>query len=224
MAIGWGYYSFALYTDSATVRNWIGNSMSEEKRLMTKGAAEMIIKRILGTLKSVLEEFQVDCNVHLIASDKNKADKRWLVMNNAVGDNVCYGAVSVKEVHDAHHFGVDRTLFLPRQLARNVSREIVDRVVRQCDRCQMKDPSPVRHKSEELPVAGLWQRIAVDIVHYRSKPYLSVVDCGPSRFAVWRGLSVETVDHVSRLLNELFLEQGPVRELLMDNATAGLPR
>ena len=22
MAIGWGYHSFALYTDSATVRNW----------------------------------------------------------------------------------------------------------------------------------------------------------------------------------------------------------
>ena len=71
----------------------------------------------------------------------------------------------------------------------------------------------------ELQVVGLWQRIAVDIVHYRSKHYLSVVDCGPSWFAVWRGLSVETADHVARLLNEIFLERGPVRDVIMDNAT-----
>ena len=74
MAIGWGYHSFVFHTDSATVHNWIGNSMSEETRITTKGAAEIIIKRKLGTLKSVLEEFQIHCNVQLILSDKNKAD------------------------------------------------------------------------------------------------------------------------------------------------------
>ena len=48
---------------------------------------------------------------------------------------------------------------------------------------------------------------------------MSVVDCGPGRIAIWRQLKRESADEIASILNEIFLERGPVEELLMDNAT-----
>ena len=48
---------------------------------------------------------------------------------------------------------------------------------------------------------------------------MSVVDCGPGRIAIWRQLRRESADEIASILNEIFLERGPVEELLMDNAT-----
>ncbi|XP_045136504.1 uncharacterized protein LOC123519337 [Portunus trituberculatus] len=225
LALGWGYRSFELFTDSATVFNWISNSMSEEKRVKTKGAAEIMIKRRLGILKNIVREFEIYFRVRLIATDKNKADmltrvpKKWLTTNNTDEQNFCAGVLNLKEVHDAHHFGVDRTLFLARQLDPSISRAAVQRVVRQCDRCQMINPAPVRHNGGEINASENWQRVAIDVTHYRHQPYLSIIDCGPSRFALWKELRMETANHIAQILNDIFLERGPVSELLMDNAT-----
>ena len=68
-------------------------------------------------------------------------------------------------------------------------------------------------------VTGNWKRLAVDVTHYRGAAYLSVVDCGPGRIAIWRQLKWESADEIASILNEIFLERGPVEELLMDNAT-----
>ena len=48
---------------------------------------------------------------------------------------------------------------------------------------------------------------------------MSVVDCRPGRIAIWRQLKRESADEIASILNEIFLERGPVEELLMDNAT-----
>ena len=46
-----------------------------------------------------------------------------------------------------------------------------------------------------------------------------MVDCGLGRIAIWRQLKRESADEIASILNEIFLERGPVEELLMDNAT-----
>lgn len=63
-------------------------------------------------------------------------------------------------------------------------------------------------------------RLAIDVMHYWQELYLSMVDCGPGRVTVWRWLRSGTVEEISRELNELFLEGGPVDEVLTDKNTA----
>ena len=47
-----------------------------------------------------------------------------------------------------------------------------------------------------------------------------MVDCGPSRFAIWRQLRYESAVYVIAELSSVFYERGPPSELLVDNATA----
>ena len=45
-----------------------------------------------------------------------------------------------------------------------------------------------------------------------------MIDCGPSRYAKWKKIRGETYREISHVLNEIFLERGPVEEVLMDNS------
>ena len=65
-----------------------------------------------------------------------------------------------------------------------------------------------------------WQRLAIDVTHYRGEPYLTVLDCGPGRFAIWRRMRSETAAAIIKELEQIFYELGPAEELLMDNASA----
>jgi hypothetical protein len=49
------------------------------------------------------------------------------------------------------------------------------------------------------------------------KKYLTTIDCGPGRFAIWRMIPDETVNSVIQNFNQIFLERGPPWELLLDN-------
>ena len=63
------------------------------------------------------------------------------------------------------------------------------------------------------------ERLAVDVIHHRSVPYLAMVECGLGRFAIWRQLKNETAENVIAELGQIFYETGPVNEALLDNAT-----
>ena len=222
MALKWDFNVVKVMTDSAAVYNWVMSVITEEKRVHTKGAAEMIIKRRLGTLKSLIEEFDIDISVVLVPTAKNKADvltrirKSWLLKGS--GKEVCL--MSLAQVHGMHHLGVDRTLYLARRQDPTVKREDVRRIVTSCEQCQLIDPAPAKHEPGQLNMPGNWKRLAIDVTHYRQLPYLSMVDCGPGRFAIWKKLRNETGDEMAAVLDELFLERGPVEEVLMDNGMA----
>lgn len=230
LAIKWGLQDLEVKTDSATVCGWMKTVITEDRRVRTKGAAEMIVKRRLGTLRELIDEYSLRLTVTLVPSAKNKADmltrvkKQWLATDPGSENvtEVCCNGVSVDlgEVHKMHHMGVERTLYLARKLDPSVTKGAVKKVVGGCARCQSIDPAPVTHCPGELSVKVSWSRLAVDVTHYRQIPYLSMVDCGPSRFAIWRQLKREDAGEISRVLEEIFLERGPVQELLMDNGTA----
>ena len=229
LGVKWGMRDITILTDSATVCGWVKTTMTEEKRVKSKGAAEMLVKRRLGVLKSMIEELGLSIRVQFVKSECNKADvltrvkKGWL--NQTDEEEKAEGEMhlsisEVKAMHDRHHMGVERTLFLARKVDPAVTKECVREVVRRCPRCQSIDPAPVVHEGGDLGMADSWQRLAIDVTHYRGQPYLTVLDCGPGRFAIWRRMRSETSAAIIRELEQIFYEMGPAEEILMDNAPA----
>ncbi|XP_076043781.1 uncharacterized protein LOC143026882 [Oratosquilla oratoria] len=202
--------------------------LTAEKRIRTKEAAEDIVKRRHGILRELIDEFSVKVSVAQVPSGVNKADaltrvkKSWLrVPEEEARFKVCAaGSLYAKELHRTYHLGADRSLFLARKADPNITRGEVRRVVRAYVRFQSIDPAPRPHATGELNVEENWRRLAVDVEHYRRGRYLSMVDCGLGRFAVWQELKTETGEEIARVVNEIFLERGPVDEVLMDNSTA----
>ena len=101
-----------------------------------------------------------------------------------------------------------------------VSREEVERCVRGCSQCWTIDPAPVKYDHGRLEVERNWSRLALDVTHLGMQSYLTVVDCGPSRFAIWRRVRSENAAEIGDHMEEIFRERGPPDELLMDNSTS----
>ena len=74
LALKWGLRELELKTDSAIVASWIGSLVSGERRVRTKGVAELLVKRRLGVLRDLVCEFGLELVVLLIPSQKNRAD------------------------------------------------------------------------------------------------------------------------------------------------------
>ena len=233
LAVKWDLTNITVMSDSATVCSWVNSVIAGETRVHTTGAAEMIIRRRLGTLKDVIDEFKLTVKMMYVHTTKNIADgltrvrkEWWKELDSGhpgdVDEDICCAVGEgnqLQQLHDMHHFGVERTLFLAKKIDPNITKSDVEKVVKECERCRRIDPSPMTGIGGELSVSDNWKRLAIDITHYRGIPYLSMIDCGPSRFAVWRELTNERAENVVRELNSLFLEMGPVDTILMDNGT-----
>lgn len=227
LALKWGLQEIEVRTDSATVLGWLKSVTTAERRVRTKGASEMIVKRRLGILQELIDECGLKLYAVFVPSEKNKADaltrvkRAWLgVLQEEETEACCVGMPNVKELHQMHHMGIDRTLYVARKVDPGVTRDKVKQVVRHCERCQSIDPAPIVHEVGEISVDGNWKRLAVDVTHYRHKLFLSMVDCGPGRIAIWKELRADNGEEIARMLNDIFLERGPVDEVLMDNSTA----
>ena len=180
-------------------------------------------------MQCTLEECGVAVSTRLVKSAENKADKMTRVLVLWHEKPVCMSAVSseasrwaeLKKVHDETHFGVDRTLYIVKQCRPELSasRDEVKKIVDACFQCKSIDPAPVRWHKGELSVENNWNRVACDITHFSGTAYLTMIDCGPSRFAVWKAISSEMLLEISGKLLEVFRERGPPEQLLLDNAT-----
>ena len=230
VALVWGFKEIELLTDSATVHRWICDGLSGKNRLKTKASSEMLIRRRVDIVTSLVAEYGLQVAVRLVPSADNKADaltrvpQRWL---RAAGLPQCGLAVSadtdqqVAEIHHScGHPGIKRTLHFVRRALPSVTKADVKRVVARCDACQSVDPAPVRWSPGRLDVEAIWQRVAMDITHFRGRSYLSLIDCGPSRFSVWRPLRMQTSAAVIEQLEAVFWERGAPEELLTDNDPA----
>lgn len=226
LAVKWGMKELEIMTDSATVFSWLRSALSETHMIKTKGLSEMLVRRRLAVVREICEEFDMRVSVTWAPSGENKADsltrvsRKWL--QQFKGNAMCAAATTmesvVSEVHKQHHFGVDRTLFLCKQRFPEVTKEMVSNVVKSCHRCCSIDPAPIRWERGELEVDSEWTRLAADITHYNGACYLSIIDCGPSRFAIWRKVSDESTESLIPEITQVFRERGPPKELVLDNA------
>lgn len=229
LGVKWGLTEILIVTDSVTVSRWIDLTLSEERRIKTSGAAEILVKRRLAALKAMVEELGLKLQVKCVPSKENKADELTRVrkvwkesVKSSQRERLSCVAVglSARDLHDQHHFGVERSWYLARLVDPNITKEEMRTVVKSCEQCQSIDPSPVKHVSGELGVSKNWERLALDVTHYRGVPYLTMIDCGPGRFAIWRRLKNEQADQIISELAQVFYERGPVEQVLMDNGSS----
>ncbi|CAM1330156.1 Uncharacterised protein r2_g3930 [Pycnogonum litorale] len=175
-------------------------------------------------------------DIRLVTSDCNLADsltrvpKRWFRSSDRSGlaSNICgiglSGSTLVDQITAIHditgHQGVERTLHFVRRAHLTATRRDVQHIVNKCQVCQSIDPAAVNWKKGRLDVRDVWQRVGMDITHSGGKHYLTLIDCGPSRFAIWRHLRRQDSSSVIQQLESIFLERGAPLELLTDNDTA----
>lgn len=225
--IKWHLKSMRVMTDSATVFGWVNSVIHDSKRPKVNGLGEMLTRRRLSMISELISLYELSVEIVLVRSEENIADaltrvpKRWLkppVAVLSVGCVSSYSIEAIRDLHDTHHLGVERTFYLSRlKWGDATMKEDVERVVRECQVCRRIDPAPVRWENSELSVEETWARLASDVTHHEGVPYLTLVDCGPSRFCVWRQMRNETAETAVKLLEQIFYERGPPKELLTDN-------
>lgn len=93
----------------------------------------------------------------------------------------------------------------------------VEQVVNNCPECLSIDPTPIKWKKGNLDCDEVWKRIAIDVTHFGDKIYLSIVDCGPSRYATWSNIPNESMESILRELQKVMRELGPPLEIIVDN-------
>ena len=219
----WGLTDLKIMTDSATVHGWLHATLSNESKVKSRGISEILVMRRLGIIREMITDCGLNLNVILVRSANNKADsltripQRWLksgVQSASVGMSL----EQIRSRHSEHHFGIDKTAYFVQAENPETSLKDIVSVVKHCDRCRSIDPAPVKWEVGNLDVVHDWDRLAIDVTHYNNNKYLTIVDCGPSRFAIWRRLPSEDAVSVIKILDEVFRERGPANELLMDNA------
>ena len=226
MAIKWNLKDVTILSDSATVCGWVKSVLADSKSPKVSGLSEMIVKRRLSLISELIGEYGLNLKIEKVKSDENKADKMTRVPQKWLSKGTCHVNLALTEdiidrlrnLHDAHHLGVDRTLHLATsKWGSVVTRKDVEEVIEQCHVCKRVDPAPVQWENGHVNVNDDWYRIAADITHYKGASYLTVIDCGPSRYAIWRKLKNESASAVSEQLDHIFSERGSPVELLSDN-------
>lgn len=224
LALKWALKNVEIVTDSATVFGWIRSICGEGGKAKVSGLSEMLIKRRLGLLTDLMQECDLTLSIVLVASEKNRADvltrvpKSWTQLQTQPACAIA--AEKIAQLHKEHHFGVDRSLYLTRMVAPEAQRDEVEACVRACVKCKTIDPQPTRHDEGSLGVSEDWMRLALDGAHYDGQAYLVLIDCGPSRFAIWRKIRSENAEDIAVILDQVFKERGPPAEMLTDNGTA----
>lgn len=108
-----------------------------------KSATEMIVLGRIGILNELIAKFKLTVTTTFVPSVKNKDGvstrirKKWLTMLEVPTKTAecCIKNNEVQELHDKYHFGIDRTLFLDRQVHRNITIDAVKTVVETCWKC-----------------------------------------------------------------------------------------
>ncbi|KAF0293216.1 Intracisternal A-particle Pol-related polyprotein [Amphibalanus amphitrite] len=225
---------------SVTVHRWLSDALSGKARLRTKAQSEMLIRRRVAVFRQLVIEYELEVTIELVASAVNRADEvtrvpnAWLqtadqpTTDSSKAQPVAVAAItsaSASDIRTIHenigHQGVRRTLWYARRElgVRRVSKPAVRDVVRRCQTCASIDPAPERWPGGSLGTERTWDRLAMDVTHVHGHPYLTLVDCGPSRYAIWRRLRRAGALEIVSELENVFLERGAPAEILTDNAT-----
>ena len=96
----------------------------------------------------------------------------------------------------------------------------VKSAIRMCEECQSIDPALIQWEKGKLKGNRNWQRLGIDITHYSTQHFLTLTDCGPLCFSIWKQLVRQDLAKMIRQLEAVFSERGPPHKILTDNGTA----
>lgn len=224
LALKWNLNKLDLMTDSASVNGWLKSLINRDQPIRVKGIGEALVRRRMQIIIETIISYDLDITITLVKSQDNKADQLTRVPKKWMKQDYCCSADTklkegnvIRDSHEEHHLGVNRTLYIAKSQNPNatIDKKQVENVISNCERCKSVDPAPVRWDHGTLDVPHVWKRLACDVTHYRKQLYLSVIDCGPSRFAIWKKISTESAAPYE--IEEIFRERGPPAEFLTDN-------
>ena len=226
LALKWGFTKVNLYTDSATVFGWVTSTLTRSHKPKIYGLSEMLVKRRLQLLDETCKSYGLDVHNNLVISEKNTADALTRVKDDWIknekkhldGEANNISCTTIEEIHNKNHFGSHKTLYSCQQFGLQPSLQEVKDVVNKCNQCKSIDPNPIKWNQGSLEVQQVWQRLACDVTHYGKKKYLTIIDCGPSRFCIWRRINDESGKTIANELASVFRERSPPEELLIDNS------
>ena len=235
LALHWNANVIHLRTDSACMYRWMFDTLSEKAKVRTKAASEILIRRRLSTLQELAAEYRLTIDVVLVKSQVNRADpltrvpQQWLDALRKEAEPielVCTASMGeldparIQTIHQScGHPSIKRTLYFMKLVSPEVSKAAVRELVRECKECQSIDPTLVSRKAGRLDVYENWRRVGMDVTHLGGHRYLTLINCGPSRFAIWRPLSCQDAASIVRQLETVFCKRGASVELLTDNTT-----
>lgn len=84
-------------------------------------------------ISELIKGFNHQVRISIVLSEMNSADittKLAQIHENNTITDVCHPGNELKRLHNMHHFGVDRTLFLARKVDHHVTRDAVKCVVK----------------------------------------------------------------------------------------------
>ena len=112
---------------------------------------------------------------------------------------------------------MNRTLNFVRKTIPTATENDVRNVIKNCEPCQSIDPAPIRWEKGKLDVEGNWERLAMDITHYGTDKFLSLIDCGLSKHALWRQFFFYEREAPSKILtdNEPTFKTKEIRSFLI---------
>jgi len=231
LATKWNVSKLWINVDSAAVYGWINSLITKDRKIRVTGLSEPLLRRRICLIQDIIDECGMTVKINLVPSEKNLADvltrvptkwqsriKQETITNTGLVDDK---KQIIRKIHQTHHSGANKTTYHLKHIYPNINWSLkeVRSVVNECNVCRSIDPHPESWEKGSLSVEKNWYRLAIDETHYKSSSYLSIIDCGPSRFCVWRNLSVVSAANVCVHLENLFLDFGPPCEVLADNGS-----
>ena len=235
LALQWQAKVMYLHTDSLCVYHCLSNTLTGKARVRTKATSEMLIRRRLVIVKHLVDEYSLQVDITLVQSEQNLTDKltrmpkRWIDIMKQ-GSNppqltcaVLTDQLTPEQIHVIHrksgHPGIHQTTYFVQRVCPTTTKATIKAVIHSYEECQRIDPAPTWWEKGKLEVEGNWCRIGMDITHYDGKHFLTLTDCGPTRFTIWHLLTWQDTLSIIRQLRSVFFEHGPPLEILTDNAS-----
>jgi hypothetical protein len=142
--VKWSLKSMRIMTDSATVFGWVNSVIHDSKRPKVNGLGEMLTRRRLGMISELISLYELSVELRLVRSEENIADaltrvpKKWL--KPPAGCVSLYSIEAIRDLHDTHHLGVERTFYVSRlKWGDAVVKDDVERVIKGCQVCRRVD-------------------------------------------------------------------------------------
>ena len=223
LCIKWGLTNVVVKSDNKSVVSWITEALSERNKLHTKASSELLIKRRLSMIKELCQEYEITLKIEFVNSEDNKADELTRIPKQLKRSSCLLSVTDdlfkLQKLHDRCHLGAKRMRYLCDKLEINVSNADIKDLISKCQSCQSIDPAPIKWETGKLAVNENWTRLAADVTKFDQQKFLSIIDCGPSRFAVWKLIKAEDVKSIVTEFSNLFCERGSPKELIIDNYT-----
>ena len=236
LALQWQGKVLPIKTDSVCVYYWILDTLTGKVRVRTKVASEKLIRRWLNTLKELVKEYALTVDVTLVLSTGNTADRLTLVpqrrlevMKKENGPEPSISTAHIDELDTSQimtihrgcgHLGVQCTTYFIRRICPTVAKAAVKSAIRMCEECQSTDPALIQWEKGKMEVNRNWQRLGMDITNYSTRHFLTLMDCGPSCFSIWKQLARQDLTSMICQLEVVFFDCGPPYKILTDNDTA----